>query len=294
MTGVLRGVAKRVSGDWRAVLFLIGVALIPACAVKLVYNQLDWLVPWYVSDYLDLNGKQDDFFEERLEDYLDWHRKSQLPEYSAFLDKVATDVADGLSEQEVRYLQNETERLAGIMMERLAPDIADLFADADDQQLTDLYVLLEKEGDRLRAKNAGASLRKLQEEQVEEVIDTIERWTGSLSDAQEDMVATWGGRYQPMGEDFYQAGTAWRAEFKGVLALRKQPKLYRSRLITLLTTPNFGRSETLEQKLESNKNALTQLYFELDRSFTKKQRRHIVSTLHSYAEDFAQLSKEDG
>lgn len=284
----------RVGRMGRVGLWLLLGLVLSGCAVKLVYNQLDWLVPWYVSDYMELSGEQDDFFDTRLKDYLAWHRKSQLPEYAAFLKQVAVDVEDGMSEQEVRFLQDETERLASAMMIRLAPDIADLFVDAEDKQLQDLYAVLDKEGKRLREKNAGASVKRLQQEQVEEVIDTIERWTGSLTDSQEAMVGDWGEHYQPMGEDFYLAGTRWREEFKKILALRGQPAVYRQALVTLLTTPDFGRSAALEKKLAENKEALTQLYFQLDSSFSQKQRKRVIRTLYSYADDFEQLSKEEG
>ena len=50
--------------QWRrAVAILVLVGMTSGCAVKLVYNQLDWLIPWYLSDYLDMNGEQDDFFD---------------------------------------------------------------------------------------------------------------------------------------------------------------------------------------------------------------------------------------
>ena len=277
----------------RAVVVLLLVGMTSGCAVKLVYNQLDWLIPWYLSDYLDMNGEQDAFFDKRLQRYLAWHRKSQLPEYAALLRGVADDVNDGLNEQEIQRFQSETERLAGVLMEYLAPDVVAVFADASDEQLAQLYDALDKDGERYRKRYVKQTLQQQQESQVEDVIDTIERWTGSLNKEQEQLVSHWGEQYQPMGDELYQAGLKWRAEFKQTLEGREESALYSSRLTSLLTTPDFGWSDAFQMKMLENKQSLSKLYFALDKTFSKKQRKRIINTLRDYAEDFEQLAKED-
>ncbi len=274
------------------VLLLVGA--VSGCAVKLVYNQLDWLIPWYLSDYLDMNSEQDDFFDQRLQRYLAWHRKSQLPEYVVLLRGVADDVNDGLNEQEIQRFQNETERLASVLMARLAPDVVAVFAGASDEQLAKLYRALDKDGERYRKRYIKQSLQQQQESQVADVIDTIERWTGGLSDEQELLVIQWGTQYQPMGDELYQAGLKWRAEFKQTLKGRGGDERYSARLTTLLTTPDFGWSDAFKLTMLENKQSLSQLYFALDKTFSKKQRKRIINTLREYAEDFEQLAKEDG
>jgi len=280
--------------QWRrAVAILVLVGMTSGCAVKLVYNQLDWLIPWYLSDYLDMNGEQDDFFDERLQLYLAWHRKSQLPEYVVLLRGVADDVNDGLNEQEIQRFQRETERLASALMKRLAPDVVAVFADASDEQLAQLYKALDKDGERYRKRYVKQSLQQQQESQVDDVIDTIERWTGSLNDEQELLVSQWGAQYQPMGDELYQAGLKWRAEFKQTLKGRGESEQYSVRLTSLLTTPDFGWSDAFQVKMLENRQSLSQLYFTLDKTFSKKQRKRIISTLRDYAEDFEQLAKEN-
>ena len=276
----------------RLAMTLIVVLGVTGCAVKIVYNQLDWLIPWYVGDYLDMNGEQDAFFDERLESYLAWHRKSQLPEYTDFLHDVADNVKDGLTEAEVLQIQDRTEAMGSVLMERLAPDIIALFAGADDKQLKMLFDTLDKDGDGFRKRYAKLSLQQQREKQVEKVIDTVERWTGSLSDDQEVMIGSWGQQYQPMNDELYQAGLVWRAEFKQILAQREEPEQYRKRFYQLLTTPDFGWSKGFNDKAAENKHTLTQLYFSLDKTFTDKQRKRIIKTLQNYANDFEQLAKD--
>ncbi|MBV1919562.1 MAG: hypothetical protein KUG73_02695 [Pseudomonadales bacterium] len=281
--------------QWRGmIVVLVMVGVVSGCAVKIVYNQLDWLIPWYLSDYLDMNSEQNDFFDQRLQRYLAWHRKSQLPEYVVLLRGVADDVNDGLNEQEIQRFQNETERLASVLMVHLAPDVVAVFAGASDEQLAQLYSALDKDGERYRKRYIKQSLQQQQESQVADVIDTIERWTGGLSDEQELLVSQWGAKYQPMGDELYQAGLKWRAEFKQALKGREDAERYSARLTSLLTTPDFGWSDAFKLTMLENKQSLSQLYFALDKTFSKKQRKRIINTLLEYAGDFEQLAKEDG
>ena len=34
------------------------VLVLNGCAVKFVYHQLDWLMPWYLDDYMEIPGNQ--------------------------------------------------------------------------------------------------------------------------------------------------------------------------------------------------------------------------------------------
>lgn len=56
-------------------LFMIG------CGPRLVYPHPDWLIPWYISKYISLDCEQKDMLQKRLRQQLDWHRRTQLPNY---------------------------------------------------------------------------------------------------------------------------------------------------------------------------------------------------------------------
>ena len=46
----------------RTAIFLIAV-VIAGCGPRLVYPHLDWLIPWYVSDYISLDSDQKNMLE---------------------------------------------------------------------------------------------------------------------------------------------------------------------------------------------------------------------------------------
>jgi hypothetical protein len=62
--------------------------LLSGCSNTFIYNRLDWLIPWYVSDYLNLDSTQKKSFKTQLLPLLDWHRNEELQTYLVFLDSI--------------------------------------------------------------------------------------------------------------------------------------------------------------------------------------------------------------
>jgi hypothetical protein len=66
--------------------------LLSGCSNSFIYNQLDWVIPWYVSDYLNLDSTQKKSFKTQLLPLLDWHRNEELQTYLVFLNSIESDL----------------------------------------------------------------------------------------------------------------------------------------------------------------------------------------------------------
>ena len=82
---------------WWKRLLPLGLCLaLASCSNAFVYNQLDWLIPWYMGDYVNLTREQKKSFKEELEPLLQWHRNEELQNYLLILDESAATVSDEL------------------------------------------------------------------------------------------------------------------------------------------------------------------------------------------------------
>jgi hypothetical protein len=68
------------------------VCLLTGCSNTFIYNQLDWVIPWYVGDYLALNRTQKQAFKLELLPLLEWHRQEELQTYRVILDSIESDL----------------------------------------------------------------------------------------------------------------------------------------------------------------------------------------------------------
>ena len=269
------------------------VLVLNGCAVKFVYNQLDWLIPWYLDDYMEMEGDQEALFENRLQAYLAWHRSTQLPLYADFLEDVATRAEKQLNEQDIQFIQTQTETLADAMIRRLIPDMVDVFATASDEQIAELFEKFEDDNATFRKDYIEAGEEVQRKQRQKEVLRYAQRWTGKLSKSQVALVKEWSEKFELMGQELQDSRMVWQEEFSRVLSMRKGDPGYAKAFEKLVLNPGFGRTDVLQTKLDRNADLLIQLYKALDESLSDKQRKRMVQKLRNYAEDFQQLSGQN-
>jgi hypothetical protein len=77
------------------------------CSSSFLYNQLDWMIPWLVDDYVGLSRDQKIDLKSRLQPLLKWHREEELRAYLALVDYIAADLEQPLSLEVIQRWANE-------------------------------------------------------------------------------------------------------------------------------------------------------------------------------------------
>lgn len=276
---------------WLVLAALLVVA--SGCAVRLVYNQLDWAIPWYFDDYLTLESEQKTVFRQQLDDYLYWHRVDQLPQYASFLREVAVQAGNGLDQHEITAIQGRTEAFANTLITQMIPHVTTVFAGVSDAQVEQFYRQLRKSNKAFRKEHIDVSERAKRKQAANDARDYVERWVGGLNDDQDEIIRHWSESYEPMGKEILEGRIAWQNRFREILQLRKsQPEQYQQRMAHLLNDRQFGRTDAFNRKFQRNSEALASLYQQLDASLTAEQRKRLIQKLNQYADDFVVLSKQ--
>jgi hypothetical protein len=74
------------------------LALLVACStVRLTYNQAPHLMYWWIDGYADLNGTQSAAMRRDIDQFLDWHRGTELPGYAVLLQQWQTLATQDMS-----------------------------------------------------------------------------------------------------------------------------------------------------------------------------------------------------
>ncbi len=71
------------------------LALSACSSTTFVYNRLDFILPWYLDDYAELNGEQEEYLDTLLSPFLSWHRSQELPRYVDVLDRIEISLDKG-------------------------------------------------------------------------------------------------------------------------------------------------------------------------------------------------------
>lgn len=269
---------------------LVGaVILLAGCSVKFVYNQLDWLVPWYLDDYVTMDSSQVQLLEERLDQYLRWHRREQLPRYADFLDETARLAEDGLGRTEMDAIFSQAQTFLDMLLVELSGPLADLMRYMSDDQVEELMANLQRRNRDYRKRYVDTAELAQRDRRAEGMQKMAERWIGELDSRQTARIELWSLKYHLLGAAFLETRQDWQEQLRKLLQQRDMPQGSREDLAGLLARRPRPTSGEARRKYDENIELLKQLYLDLDASLSSYQRNKLVAGLTSYADDFREL-----
>ncbi|AWI79444.1 hypothetical protein CEW87_08720 [Parazoarcus communis] len=270
------------------------VLLLGGCGLRFAYSQLDWLLPWYLGDYVSLDQTQKRLLDARLGERLAWHCGSQLTAYSGLLRDVERD----LRSTEVvaapmldTYLQRG-EAFWRVLMKEITPDAGVLLAALSDAQVKELGEAFARRNDETREEFLEGTPEALRARQIERMEKRLRTWFGPLSAAQRSRVAAWSAGLAPATEAWLQHRVRWQGALIDVLAQRQQPG-FESRVGALLLEPESMWAAAYRADVARNRKLTLDLLAETFNMASPAQRTHLFNEIAGWAAQFEQLACTD-
>jgi hypothetical protein len=173
-------------------LLVAASTLIGACsALRFGYNQADELAYWWLDGYLDFNESQTPRVREALTQWHAWHRRTQLPDYSALLARVRTEVPNPTTPERVCQWWNDARSRIDVSFERVVPAAAEVISTLTPEQVRHVERRYAKANDEFRADYLQADPADRRRESIRRAVERAESFYGRLDDAQRERVAKW-------------------------------------------------------------------------------------------------------
>lgn len=274
-------------------LCIFTVLLCGGCSSKLAYDNLDWLIYWYMDDYVELKDRQEALFDKKLDSWIDWHRSEELSKYQQQLQQLQQYIKnDALDRQTIAWHLDKGKNHIDAIRNKLAPELAQLASRLDDEQVIYLFAALERENEEEEE-----SIRERQEDSKEERIedladdieDEFEDRLGDLTDQQEQIIA----RYAPQ---FERSGMHWIAYRRDIQNAARRLFITRSSsdtfvqdLTYLLENPDDYRSDEYLKLREENRQRYLDMAAELVPTMTNEQKDHLLDKVDGWLEDISSL-----
>ncbi|GGO70347.1 DUF6279 family lipoprotein [Bowmanella pacifica] len=270
-----------------AILLVLGLS---GCSTTFVYNNLDWLVHWYLDDYVDLNRAQKKQFDSKMADWLVWHRNQQLPRYRDDLQALRQQLEAGqMSEPQWQEVFARGRGHWMSLLNYLAADLTDLALLLTDEQIEALFTELDKQQvDREQQRNEFSPEERLARD-LENRVEDLQEWTGRLSSAQKAEVAKWNEGFQPTFEARMLYRRSWQAQAKQMLLSRDDSQSWRKGFMDLLVRPQQFQSAQLQQADEHNRRHYAQMLVSVAEQLSDKQKRHVLRELQARIDDLDDL-----
>ncbi|MFN3985040.1 MAG: DUF6279 family lipoprotein [Rhodocyclaceae bacterium] len=280
----------------RTLLTLLGCLLVTGlmagCGVRLAYNQIDRLVPWYVSDYVTLDRAQRRLLDERLSEHVAWHCATQLPAYTATLARARADLDAGGDPIDVATtLIDEAEAHWQALLDAITPDLVALLASLEPAQIDQLREAFETSNEALRSDLLAPTESSRVRARSDRLEKRLRRWIGPLDAPQRARVRDWATRTDTNTAAWIAQREAWQTALLDVLTQpRSDPEHFRSQLTGLIRSPEQVRTPAQREALQRNREATLGLLGELLDSASPRQRQRLDQALADLGRDFDQLA----
>lgn len=276
---------------WRFLLPpFLALALASCSVLRLAYYHVDFWLLGQVEDFVTLNAEQRDWLEERLLAHRQWHCRTQLPAYVAWLGALRAGIASPDPDPaRIEALAEQLDSFIDAIMVEIAPTLAELLVRLDTAQRAELFARLDQEVIEARVKYLDPLADERQRERAERMEKRLKPWMGDLTAEQSARIRQWSAALD-------QQNGAWLANRQRFLeAVRETLKgsevgMVRVRLVGLFQTPDTVRTEEyIRQSARSRAEALA-LTADLIRQATDGQRAQLSKRIDGLSADFRALS----
>ena len=272
---------------WCRALVLCSLLVLSACSsTTFVYNRLDFILPWYLDDYAELNGEQEEHLDTLLSPFLSWHRSQELPRYIDVLEHIETTLDRPLTPEDVASISAEFER-AWFRLEGEALDwLLELGTSLTDEQMDSFMKELWEQQHEYEEKYLERSEEEFYEDSYDNLVDSTQDYLGKLSRGQRDLLLESSRRLMRSDRAWLQERTVWLGQMDTLL--QRDPG-WQQRMRAAIAARNDTVSPQYQRIFEHNLGVINSAVAELLNSRSDKQDRRVRGKLADLRQDLETL-----
>ena len=242
------------------------------CALGLVYPRLDTVVGFYLQGLVSLDDAQSAQLRRTLAGNLEWHKRSELARYAAFLREVAAVVEGGTGHNDWLEASRRTEQYFRKIFEQAAPGYTSLAVTFSDAQVAELLENLEAADEKTWREFARRTPAESAARRERSMVRAIERFTGPLDAAQRASVRAHVAESPSFMTEWRENRRLWRKALADALAGRRTDPGFDERMFVLIARPDDLWTPRYRAAVEQRRESLARLMATIDASLTPQQR----------------------
>lgn len=283
---------------FRVLCLLLVMAAVAACSsVRFAYNQGDTLLYWWVDAYVDLDSEQGGMVKQDIDQLISWHRKTQLRDYSALLDRAQGKLSSNVTHADLRGLYRDVMARTQVLAYKALPELTDLALSVKPDQMANIQEKFDKNNSTYRKKFINIDQEKKQKLRYKKSMEQLNLWFGDFSSEQEDILRKASDARPLDNEAWLNERIIRQKKIMAVLREIQQKKLGReatSALLNGLLKDIFGRFESAERKAfyDANIDGTINLMLTAIRIATPAQKAHAQKRMQGWKDDFTVLAAD--
>ena len=173
-------------------LSLVLVMLLASCSTTtFVHNRIDFMLPWHLGSFVDLDAEQGDYLDELLVPFFDWHQANEMPFYLKILDASESLL---LSKQKIKVddiatvsmiIDDAWFRLEKSSMKWILP----LGRELSSKQIDGLLEVMRSQAEEYKNERLGLTDEQYRQDAFDRIRNNLVKFMGELSREQTELVS---------------------------------------------------------------------------------------------------------
>ena len=277
------------------ILLLCMALMLSACSmVRVAYNNGESLTYWWLDGYIDIENDQRPWVKERIDRLFDWHRKTQLRDYTRLLRDGQKRLQTGIDKPTALADIAEMKKRLLVTLEAALPDLVDLALDLRPEQLVRINKKFASLNSEYRKDYLRGDLEDRHKYRFKKILSQAEFWFGDFSREQEAQIRK-AVAAVPLDNDlYYRARLRRQRDLMTMLTKIQSERPSRDATIAMLRTHLVA---AVEQPGGTEYGAFFNTYYDgmagvvfmIVNSATPAQKQHAHMKLQEFINDFSQL-----
>ncbi len=270
----------------------IGIVFASGCSrTQMAYNHFDWFLLKRIDHYFTLTSSQETYLEQKITVLHTWHRQRELPMLVDALRELQTRFQDGLSREDIDWIDDTQSGFWRRFVEHGVPDFAHFLATVQPEQVAHLRQSMAERNDFL-VEQTQMTDKELKADILEWLYGLLEDWYGDLTEDQRRQIAAWVRLDAEWIGIRLEHRKAFQKDFTQLLKKQTQEEAVYRWLMERVIQPEPRWSPDFKQRLEAKWKEWKDIFYRADALMQPHQRQHALDRLGNYLEDFEDLVKE--
>ena len=252
-----------------------------------LYNNAPWFVREKVDDYFSITSNQEQQLDRDIELFFKWHRYQELPEYANLITTFNSQFSDGLTREELVLFFEEVAAARTRFAEASLDSASQFLASTNSKQLDhydyEFQQTLNEDREKIKL-----PIEQRNEENFNELLDTLEDWFGGFSEKQQQQLRTISNEQPWNNSDWLKRREQRHEEFLEFMQGKPDEAAIRMFLHNRLVQ---GLNQNPDRLRKQTNQFWLSAMLGIDRIITSTQRQRAISRLEDYRQDFVYLSR---
>ena len=166
-----------------SLIFLVGCS-----STTFIYNRIDFLLPWYLESYVDLNQEQRQKLNELLEPFFEWHREEELPKYVKIIEDFESILDEKIELASIEAITHEVEQSWFRLEDNMIAWVIPMTRELSNEQITEFLQTMQTKTAQNENKYLSRNLQTYQNDNFKRIRKNLRRFIGGMNKDQLDLI----------------------------------------------------------------------------------------------------------